>query len=79
MPEAIYAKPSKSDYFRIFSCTLAQAYATNGILTQGLKCATHRIRPDESASKSFPSGHASDSFTVATVVSSQVPPAKPEA
>jgi hypothetical protein len=61
---------TKNDHFRSFSYTLAQAYATNIIITQGLKYATHRMRPDGSASTSFPSGHASDSFAVATVVSS---------
>jgi hypothetical protein len=61
---------TKSERFRSFSYTLAQAYATNVILTQGLKYATHRMRPDGSSSTSFPSGHSSDSFAVATVVSS---------
>jgi hypothetical protein len=59
---------NKSDHFRSFSYTLAQAYATNFIMTRGLKLATHRMRPDGSASTSFPSGHASDSFTIATVM-----------
>jgi hypothetical protein len=61
---------TKSEHFRSFSYTLAQAYATNVVLTQGLKYATHRMRPDGSTSTSFPSGHTSDSFAVATVVSS---------
>ncbi len=59
---------SKSDHFHEFSYTLAQAYATNFILSRGLKVATHRMRPDGSASTSFPSGHASDSFTIATIM-----------
>ena len=59
---------SKSDHLHEFSYTLAQAYATNLILTQGLKYATNRMRPDGSASTSFPSGHASTSFTIATVM-----------
>jgi hypothetical protein len=57
------------DNFRSFSYTLAQAYATNVILTHSLKFSTHRMRPDGSASTSFPSGHSSDAFTMATVVS----------
>ncbi len=61
---------SQSDHFKSFGYTLAEAYATNFILTQGLKYATHRMRPDGSSSTSFPSGHTSDTFTVATVVSS---------
>jgi membrane-associated phospholipid phosphatase len=59
---------TKNDHFRAFGYTVAQAYLTNGILTQGLKYATHRMRPDGSDSKSFPSGHTSSAFTVATVV-----------
>jgi hypothetical protein len=66
----IVSQFSKSDHFKSFGYTIGQAYATNVILTQGLKYATHRMRPDGSASTSFPSGHTSDSFTVATVVSS---------
>lgn len=56
-------------HFRSFGYTLAQAYATNVILTQGLKYATHRMRPDGSSSNSFPSGHTSDNFAMAAVVS----------
>jgi hypothetical protein len=59
---------TKSDHFRSFGYTLAQAYATNSILSQGIKLATHRMRPDGSGSNSFPSAHSSGSFAVATVV-----------
>jgi len=59
---------TKNDHFRSFGYTLAQAYTTNCVLTQGIKLATHRMRPDGSASTSFPSGHASSSFAIATVV-----------
>jgi membrane-associated phospholipid phosphatase len=59
---------TKNEHFRSFGYTIAQAYLTNGILTQGLKYATHRMRPDGSDSKSLPSGHTSSAFTVATVV-----------
>lgn len=61
---------TKNDHFRAFGYTLAQAYTTNVILTQGIKLATHRMRPDASASNSFPSSHTSSAFTVATVVTS---------
>jgi len=64
----VASRLTKSDHFRSFSYTLAQAYATNFILSRGLKYATHRMRPDGSASTSFPSGHASDSFAIATVM-----------
>jgi membrane-associated phospholipid phosphatase len=59
---------TKNDHFRSFGYTLAQASVTNGILTQGLKHATHRMRPDGSSSTSFPSGHTSSPFAIATVV-----------
>jgi hypothetical protein len=59
---------TKNEHFRAFGYTLAQAYGTNAILTQGIKFATHRMRPDGSASNSFPSGHTSSAFAVATVV-----------
>jgi hypothetical protein len=59
---------TKNQHFQAFGYTAAQAYVTNSILTQGIKYATHRMRPDGSTSKSFPSGHASSSFAVAAVV-----------
>jgi membrane-associated phospholipid phosphatase len=59
---------TKNEHFRAFGFTLAQAFLTNGILTQGIKYATHRMRPDGSASDSFPSSHTSSAFAVATVV-----------
>jgi len=59
---------SKDDNLRSFGYTLAQAYATNLVLTQGIKLATDRMRPDGSSSNSFPSGHTSSSFAVASVV-----------
>ena len=59
---------TKNEHFRPFGYTLAQAYVTNAILTKGIKYATHRMRPDGSASDSFPSGHTSSAFAVATVV-----------
>ena len=59
---------TKNEHFRAFGYTVAQAYITNGILTQGIKYATHRMRPDGSDSQSFPSGHTSSTFALATVV-----------
>jgi membrane-associated phospholipid phosphatase len=61
----------KNEHFRVFGYGLAQAFMINGILTQGIKYATHRMRPDQSASDSFPSGHTSSAFAVATVVTNQ--------
>ena len=57
-----------SDKFARFSHDLAQASALNGLMTFGLKRAVRRIRPDGSNNLSFPSGHSSTAWTVATIV-----------
>jgi membrane-associated phospholipid phosphatase len=44
------------------------AMVTNGILTEGMKRGFGRKRPNGSCCKSFPSGHTSHSFTIATIV-----------
>lgn len=43
------------------------ALAVSTLLTSGLKVLTHQRRPDGSDFRSFPSGHASAAFTVATM------------
>lgn len=43
------------------------AVQVNNLLTSGLKTATGRERPDGSDNRSFPSGHASQAFTRATL------------
>ena len=47
---------------------LIQALAISEGLTQGLKYATRRERPDGSSKNSFPSGHAADTFAFATAL-----------
>src|SRR5262245_10550159 len=47
---------------------LIQALAVSEGLTQTLKLATHRERPDGSGHNSFPSGHAADTFAFATAL-----------
>ncbi len=47
---------------------LLRAQAVTGVLTLGLKEAVRRERPDGSGPLSFPSGHASVTFTTATVL-----------
>ncbi len=47
--------------------TLFESLALTETLTLGLQFATHRLRPDGSNSRSFPSGHTSGAFALATV------------
>ncbi len=47
---------------------LLRAQILTAGLTEGLKVATHRERPDGSNHQSFPSGHASITFASATVI-----------
>ena len=55
--------------FRSASYDASQAVIINGIYTYALKTVTQRLRPDGSNHQSFPSGHASDAFALATVFS----------
>jgi len=43
------------------------AIITNGVITEGMKWAFGRVRPNGNCCKSFPSGHTSNSFTIAAV------------
>jgi membrane-associated phospholipid phosphatase len=53
--------------FRAFSYDATQAIIVNGIYTEIFKKAVGRTRPDGSNRLSFPSGHASSAFALATV------------
>ncbi len=57
----------KSERFRGFSFTLAQAIVLDNVLTISLKAAVSRTRPDGANDYSFPSGHASNAFALSTV------------
>jgi membrane-associated phospholipid phosphatase len=57
----------KSERFRGFSFTLAQAMILDNVLTISLKAAVSRTRPDGANDYSFPSGHASNAFALSTV------------
>lgn len=51
----------------VTSGTMLEALALTETLTLGLQFATHRRRPDGSNNRSFPSGHTSSAFALATV------------
>lgn len=55
--------------FEQFSYSLVQGYIVNNLLTTGLKEAVGRTRPNEHDDLSFPSGHTSNAFTWATILS----------
>ena len=59
---------SKNERFKGFSYSLAQGFVLDLGITQGLKQVSGRTRPDGSNDYSFPSGHSTDSFMIATVV-----------
>ncbi len=64
----IAGNSSKNDRFHSFTYALAQGTAINEGLLVGIKVAVDRTRPDENNDRSFPSGHASTSFMIATIV-----------
>lgn len=55
-------------HFRSFTNTFTQAIVIDNIFTQALKVSVQRERPN-GENFSFPSGHASNAFAAATVVS----------
>ncbi|MDA2934587.1 phosphatase PAP2 family protein [Acidobacteria bacterium AH-259-D05] len=60
---------SPNDRFRSMSMVLAQGWVLNNALTYALKGSFHRRRPDDKNHLSFPSGHTSNAFMWATVMS----------
>ncbi len=52
-----------------FTYSLAQGFVVTNVVTAGIKAASQRRRPDDSDRYSFLSGHTSNSFMWATVVS----------
>jgi membrane-associated phospholipid phosphatase len=59
---------SQNNRFHSFTYSLAQGMVIDQGINQGLKYAIGRTRPDNSNNQSFPSGHASTSFMIATAV-----------
>lgn len=66
---------TQNEKFQAMGFSLAQGYVVNTTMTQAMKTATQRERPNGEGSRSFPSGHASDSFMLATVISHYYPKA----
>jgi membrane-associated phospholipid phosphatase len=60
---------SRSSRLKSTAFALAQATAVDLAIVNSMKFITQRERPDGSSNLSFPSGHAADAFTVATVFS----------
>jgi hypothetical protein len=58
---------SRGDRFRAASYDASQAVIVNWTYTSALKLAIHRERPDMSDHSSFPSGHSSNAFAMASV------------
>jgi membrane-associated phospholipid phosphatase len=58
---------SRGDRFRAASYDLSQAILLTQAYTVALKVAVRRERPDGSNNRSFPSGHASNAFAIASV------------
>lgn len=59
---------SHKESIRSLGSDLVRSQIVAQTLTQALKLATQRTRPDESNDNSFPSGHASATFATATVL-----------
>jgi membrane-associated phospholipid phosphatase len=60
-------RASSGSRFRAATYDMAEAVVVNGIYTAGLKNAVKRQRPDGSDRLSFPSGHTSSTFAMASV------------
>ncbi len=60
---------TESQKFRSIAFSLSQGFVLSGAMTASLKTITWRAPPDGEGSNSFPSGHTSSAFTVATVLS----------
>lgn len=64
----VVGRATRNGEVRALGYHLIRAQIVSGVLTQGLKLAAGRTRPDGSNRLSFPSGHSSASFATATVL-----------
>lgn len=64
----IAAPFTENTRFRAFAFDSSQAYIMNFTIVQTMKLAFGRTRPNGNDNSSFPSGHAADSFMLATVL-----------
>ncbi len=60
---------TESQKFRSMAFSLSQGFVLSLAMTASLKTMTWRARPNGEGSRSFPSGHTSSAFTIATVLS----------
>ncbi len=59
---------SENERFRSFSYSLVTGYVVDVAMYSSIKAVSNRERPDGSNRNAFPSGHATDSFMIATVL-----------
>lgn len=67
-------RASHNSRFRAATYDMAEAVVVNGIYTAGFKNAIKRERPDGSDRLSFPSGHTSSTFAMASVANAHYGP-----
>ena len=65
----LVSRTTENTDFQRFTYSLAQGFIVSNTLTGGVKVITNRERPDRTSHTAFPSGHTSNSFMWATVVS----------
>ena len=70
----VAGRASSSSRFRAATYDMAEALAVTSIYTAGLKYTVQRTRPDGSDRLSFPSGHTSHTFTLASVANAHYGP-----
>lgn len=64
----VYGRGTEQPKVSHIGMDLLRAQIVDEVLTEGLKLAVHRERPNHSNHQSFPSGHASITFATATVI-----------